>query len=74
MLLDILLELKSFKDDLSKGLKDQRDMRKIIPKRMINKVATSDTTLDAADEMLNLLMSFEKTEDPRFSDTLYLYN
>tara|TARA_B100001029_G_scaffold178602_1_gene185756 strand:- start:846 stop:1070 length:225 start_codon:yes stop_codon:yes gene_type:complete len=74
MLLDILLELKSFKDDLSKGLKDQRDMRKMIPKRMINKVATSDTTLDAADEMLNLLMSFEKTEDPRFSDTLYLYN
>tara|TARA_Y100000816_G_scaffold291717_1_gene284022 strand:+ start:3452 stop:3676 length:225 start_codon:yes stop_codon:yes gene_type:complete len=74
MLLEILLELKSFKDDLSKGLKDQRDMRKIIPKRMINKVATSDTTLDAADEMLNLLMSFEKTEDPRFSDTLYLYN
>lgn len=74
MLLEILLELKSFKDDLSKGLKDQRDMRKMIPKRMINKVATSDTTLDAADEMLNLLMSFEKTEDPRFSDTLYLYN
>lgn len=27
MLLDILLELKSFKDDLSKGLKDQRDIR-----------------------------------------------
>ena len=74
MLLDILLELKSFKDDLSKGLKDQRDMRKMIPKRMINKVETSETTLDAADEMLNLLMSFEKTEDPRFSDTLYLYN
>lgn len=46
----------------------------MIPKRIVNKIETSEITLDAADEILNLLMSFEKTVDPRFSDTLYLYN